>query len=86
MFLWSTLKPHNSHRTIIDVCDLNIVGDHVHLFMTTIFLISYCIYQLDYASFSESKIVKEFFKEHAREFRVMSWPLNSPDMNSMEHL
>uniref|UniRef100_A0A0E9WSK0 Tc1-like transposase DDE domain-containing protein n=1 Tax=Anguilla anguilla TaxID=7936 RepID=A0A0E9WSK0_ANGAN len=33
-----------------------------------------------------AKIVQEWFEEHDREFKVLPWPPNSPDLNPIEHL
>ena len=31
-------------------------------------------------------MVQEWFKEHDKEFRVLTWPANSPDLNPNKHL
>ena len=34
----------------------------------------------------KSKLVQEGFEEHNKEFEVLTWPPNSPDLNPVEHL
>ncbi|KAF7640777.1 hypothetical protein LDENG_00015010, partial [Lucifuga dentata] len=33
-----------------------------------------------------AEIVQEWFEEHDKEFKVLTWPPNSPDLNPIEHL
>lgn len=32
------------------------------------------------------KNVQEWFEEHSKELNVLTWPLNSPDLNPIKHL
>lgn len=33
-----------------------------------------------------AKTVQEWFEEHSKELNVLTWPLNSPDLNPIKHL
>ncbi|GBN04634.1 hypothetical protein AVEN_1404-1 [Araneus ventricosus] len=65
---------------------LNIIADQLHPYMAFVFLTRYGIFQQDNAPCHKARIVLEWFEEHTDEFHLMSWPPNSPDLNSMEHI
>lgn len=56
------------------------------LFMETLFPDECGHFQLNNGPCYKTKIVQEWFEEHANKFEVLTWPLNSPDINSFEHL
>ncbi len=43
------------------------------------------LFQQDNAPCHTAETVQEWFDEH-EEFKVLTWPLNSPDLNPIEHL
>lgn len=65
---------------------LSIVADHVHPFMETVFPDGTGLFQQDNAPCHKAKMVQEWFEEHNNEFKVLTWPPNSPDLNPIEHL
>ncbi|KAK3527676.1 hypothetical protein QTP86_033571 [Hemibagrus guttatus] len=34
----------------------------------------------------DTKMIQEWFDEHNNQFKVLTWPPNSPDLNPIEHL
>ena len=72
--------------TLIRITYPGIVADHVHPFMETVFPDGSGIFQQDKASCHKANILQEWFEEHNRKFRVLTWPPNSPDLNPIEHL
>ena len=54
--------------------------------MTTVFPDVSVLFQQDNAPCHTAKIVQEWFEEHDKEFKVLPWPPNSPDLNPIEHL
>jgi len=69
--------------TLTDTTYLNIVADHP--FMETVFPDGISFFQQDNESCHTEKIVQEWFEEH-KEFQVLTWPPNTPDLNPIEHL
>ncbi|MCI4389452.1 hypothetical protein PGIGA_G00098170 [Pangasianodon gigas] len=65
---------------------LNFVADQVHLFMAMVFPNGSGLFQQDNAPCHTAKIVQEWFEEHDKEFKVLTWPPNSPYLNLIEHL
>ncbi|MCI4388645.1 hypothetical protein PGIGA_G00088540 [Pangasianodon gigas] len=87
MFCWETLGPGIHVDSILThTTYLNIVADQVHPFMAMLFPNGSDLFQQDNAPCHTVKIVQEWFKEHDKKFKVMTWPPNSPDLNPIEHL
>ena len=87
MFCWETLGPGiHVDVTLTRTTYLNIVADQVHPFMATVFPDGSGLFQQDNAPCHTAKIVQEWFEEHDKEFKVLTWPPNSPDLNPIEHL
>ncbi|MCI4375917.1 hypothetical protein PGIGA_G00114930 [Pangasianodon gigas] len=80
-FCWGILGP-GIH---VDVT-LTRTTDQVHPFMATAFPNGSGLFQQDNAPCHTAKIVQEWFEEHDKEFKVLTWPPNSPDLNLIEHL
>ncbi|KAJ8417445.1 hypothetical protein AAFF_G00286720 [Aldrovandia affinis] len=87
MFCWETLGPGiHVDVTLTRTTYLNIVANQVHPFMATVFPDSSGLFQQDNAPCHTAKIVKEWFEGHDKEFKVLTWPPNSPDLNPIDHL
>ena len=86
MFCWETLSP-GLHVAVAwtRATYLNIVADHIHPLTATVFPGS-GLFQQDRVPWLTAKMVQEWFKEHDKEFRVLTWPANSPDLNPNKHL
>ncbi len=87
IFYWHTLGPlvpieHSLNATAY----LSIVVDHVHPFLTTVYLSSDGYFQQDNASCHKAQIISDWFLEHDNEFTSLKWPPQSPDLNPTEHL
>ena len=83
IFSWHALGPlvpieHCLNATAY----LSIVADHVHPFMTIVYLSFDCYFQQDNAPCYKAQIISNCFFEHDNEFTV----LQSPDLNPIEHL
>ncbi len=65
---------------------LSIVADHVHPFMTTVYLSSDGYFQQDNAPCHKVQIISDWFLEHDNEFTLLKWSPQSPDLNPIEHL
>ncbi len=87
IFSWYTLGPlvpieHNLNAKAY----LSIVADHVHPFMTTVYLSSDGYFQQDNAPCHKAQIISDWFLEHDNEFSLLTCPPQSPDLNPIEHL
>ncbi|GFW77971.1 transposable element Tcb1 transposase [Trichonephila clavipes] len=65
---------------------VNILEDQVHPFVQTSFPGECPLYQDDNAPINTAKIVQEWFAEHEGEVGHLDWPLQSHDLNIIEHL
>ncbi|KAJ8271951.1 hypothetical protein COCON_G00108100 [Conger conger] len=87
MFFWETMTPViHVGVTLTPATYLNIVAYQVHPFMATVFPDGCGLFQQDNAPCHTAKIVQEWFEEHEKEFKVLTWPPNSPDLNLIKHL
>ncbi|MCI4388573.1 hypothetical protein PGIGA_G00087550 [Pangasianodon gigas] len=87
MFCWETLGPViHVDVTLTRTIYLNIAADQVHPFMATVFPNGSGLFQQDNAPCHSAKIVQAWFEEHDKEFRVLTWPPNYPDVNLIDHL
>ena len=85
IFCWETLGPAiHVDVTLTRITCLNIVADHVH--PQTVFPNGIGLFQQDNALCYTAEIVQEWFEEHNNEFKVLTWPQHSPDLNPIEHL
>lgn len=62
---------------------LNIVADHVHSFMAAVYPDGGGLFQQDS---TPCLSVRDWFEEHEEEFKVLTWPPNSSDLNPIQHL
>ncbi len=85
IFSWQTLNPLVPiEHHLIATAYLSIVADHVHPFMTTVYIFFWC-FQQDNAPL-QSSIISDWFLEHENEFTLLKWPPQSPDLHPIEHL
>lgn len=87
MFCWETLGPAvHVDDALTGSTYLNIIADQVHPFMETVFPDGSGLFQQDNAPCRTEETVLEWFEEHDDEFRVSTWPRDSPDLNPLGHL
>ncbi len=85
VFSWHTLGPlvpieHHVYATAY----LSIVSDHVHPFMTTVYPSRDGYFQQDNAPCHKAQIISDWFLEHDKEFTLLKWSPQSPDLNPIE--
>ncbi|GBL99227.1 Transposable element Tc1 transposase [Araneus ventricosus] len=83
-FSWAALV--EVEQTMKAANYLNIIADQLHPYMGFVFPTGNGIFQQDNAPCHKARIVLERLEEHTDEFHLMSWPPNSPDLNTMEHI
>ncbi len=73
IFVWHTLGPlvPIEHRLNATTAYLNIVADHVHPFMTTVYPSSDGYFQQDNAPCHKDQIISDWFLEHGNEFTLL---------------
>lgn len=87
VFCWETLGPCIPvDVTLPRTTYLNGVVEKAHNFMTMLFPDGSGLFQQDSASCHSGTIGQEWFEEHNKEFQVLAWPSNSPDLSPMEHM
>ncbi len=84
---WHTLGPfvpieHRLNATAY----LSMFADHVHLFMSTVYPSSDGYFQQDNALCQKAQIISDWFLEHDKEFILLKWPPQLPDLDPIEHL
>ncbi|GFW63732.1 uncharacterized protein TNCV_4940241 [Trichonephila clavipes] len=65
---------------------LELLGDHLRLFMLFCYPPGNRVFQQDNCSFHKSWLATGWLDEHSSDFSVMNWPPRSPDLNPIEHL
>ncbi|GFV63316.1 transposable element Tc1 transposase [Trichonephila clavipes] len=86
-FSWAFLGPVVVvEQTMNATGYLNIIADQLHPYMASVFPAGNAMFQQNNASCQKVKIMLEWFQEHNAEFQLTSWPLNSPDLNQIEHI
>lgn len=70
------------HVTLTRTSHLSIVADHEHSLMETVFPDGSGLFQQD----NSTKMVQERFEEHNNQFKVLTWPPKSPDLNLITRL
>ena len=87
IFCWETLDPAiHVDVTFSGATYVSIVADHLWPFMEMVFPDGSGIYQQNNSPCYKAKMIQELFEEHINEFKVLTWPPNSPDFNRIEHL
>jgi len=84
MFCWESLGPAIVNVNLTPTTYLNIVA--AYSFMTMVFPGGSGLFQQGNAPCHTAHVVQEWFEEHDEEFKVLSWPPISPDLNPIEHL
>ncbi|KAJ8880817.1 hypothetical protein PR048_017288 [Dryococelus australis] len=64
----------------------SILGDHVHSYMMIVFPLEDGIVQHDNTPCHTARCVCAWLGENDQDVKVISWPPNSPDLNTTEHL
>ncbi|GFX14712.1 transposable element Tc1 transposase [Trichonephila clavipes] len=86
-FSWASLGPVVVVEQSMNTTGyLNIIADQLHPYMASVFPAENGMFQQDNAPCHKAKIVLEWFQEHDAEFQLLSWPLNSPNLNPIEHI
>ncbi|GFX34669.1 transposase domain containing protein [Trichonephila clavipes] len=87
MISWVTLGPVVVvEKTMNATGYLKMIADQLHPYMAYVFPSGNGMLQLDNTPCQNYKFVLEWFQEHVAEFQLLSWPLNSSDINPIEYI
>lgn len=76
LLYWYTLGPVVLLETYIDISGcFHIFPDHVHLFMTIMFLVSYGYVQQENTPFHRARFITDWLEKQDYEIRILYWPL-----------
>ncbi|KAK7919271.1 hypothetical protein WMY93_010555 [Mugilogobius chulae] len=79
--------PENGGAPEVHQSSSGILADHVHPFMNSVFPEGTGYFQQDSSAYcSASDCVQEWFEEHDDEFKELTWPPDSAELNPMEQL
>ena len=83
---WQSTSPMISlHGRINKREYLEILSNQVHPMVQVMFHEGNTIFQDDNAPIHRARIVKEWHEEYCDEVEHLVWPLQSPDLNIIEH-
>ena len=84
---WNLLGPIIAlHGRIKSKDHLHIFRDNVHLMVQVLFRDGDGIFQDDNAPIHTAHVVKNCYEDHESELKLMEWPPQSLDFNTIEHL
>ncbi len=82
IFSWHTLSPLVPIEHCLNATAYSSIVEHVHLFMTTVYLSSDDYFQQVNAPCHKAQIISDWFLEHDNEFTSLKWPPQSPRSQS----
>lgn len=72
--------------TLMRAIYLNVIENEIHSFVAIVFFDNSGIFQQDNMLCHTVRVVRKWFEENEENFTILSWPLNSLDLNPIEHL